>query len=162
VVAADRRSAPDRAAFREAAARLGLAEVREGLWARPGALDPDRAPGERRVVDGQVTWVRGGRPDDVEVFVDAFDLGRWAEVAERLIGEMRAAQPALDEHRTDVVADTFVIAAAVLRHLLADPALPVELLPSGWPGDRLRPEFDRFDRAFKETWRAWYRAFRNG
>ena len=41
----------------------------------------------------------------------------------------------------------------MLRHLLADPLLPSELLPADWPAARLRAEYDRYDRAFKERWR---------
>ena len=26
-----------------------------------------------------------------------------------------------------------------------------------WPGDPLRAEYDRYDRAFKAVWRDWYR-----
>ena len=160
VVRTDRRSASDRAAFRSSARRLRLAEVREGVWARPDDLDRRDAPADTGVIDDQALWVRGARPDDVGPWVDAFDLPGWAARAEDLIVEMEGAQPALDERRVDAVAETFVVAAAVLRHLLADPSLPATLLPGGWPGERLRTTFDRFDDAFKATWRAWYGAFR--
>ena len=160
VVRADRRSAPDRAAFRDSARRLRLAEVREGVWARPDDLDRLDAPADMQVLDDQATWVRGARPENPGDFVEAFDLDGWAARAEDLIAEMEDAQPALDARRVDAVADTFVIAAAVLRHLLADPALPTPLLPPAWPGERLRVAFDRFDQAFKATWRAWYGSFR--
>ncbi len=162
LVTPERRSAPDRAAFREAALRLALAEVREGIWSRPDDLDPDRSPAARRVVDSQVVWVRGARPDDIEPFVGAFDLDEWADHARSLIAEMEAAQPGLDRREIRVVADTFVLSAAVLRHLLADPTLPAALLPGNWPGAELRARFDRFEEAFKETWRTWYRSFRDG
>lgn len=160
VVTPERRSAADRAGFRTATAHLRFAEVREGLWARPDSAGPDPSPTDRATVDAQVTWVRGARPDDVDAFVAAFDLGDWADTARDLIAEMHEAQPALDDHRVDVVADTFVTAAAVLRHLVADPNLPVVLLPDSWPGEELRRTFDRFDRTFKATWRSWYQGFR--
>jgi phenylacetic acid degradation operon negative regulatory protein len=51
-----------------------------------------------------------------------------------------------------------VLSAAVLRHLLADPVLPDELLPADWPGLALRREYDPYDVAFKDAWRAWFRA----
>ncbi len=162
LVTPERRPAPDRAAFRDAALRLGLAEVREGIWSRPDDLDPERAPAARRIVDAQVVWVRDARPDDIEPFVDAFGLDDWAAQARALIAEMEAAQPGLDRREVDVVADTFVISAAVLRHLLADPSLPAPLLPGNWPGPELRTRFDCFEGAFKETWRTWYRSFRDG
>lgn len=155
VVRPERRPAGDRAAFRDAASRLRLAEVREGLWARPGPVAGGSAA--HAVVDEQAIWTRGARPDDVGPFVAAFELDRWADDARSLIEEMAASQPALDRGDTAAVSDTFVTAAAVLRHLVADPDLPDELLPADWPGTALREAFDRFDAAFKATWRAWYR-----
>lgn len=162
IVTTERRPAADRASFREAARRLRLAEVREGVWARPDDGTVDDRSAAYGVVAGQATWVRGARPDGVAPFVAAFDLAGWATVAEGLIAEMRGAQPDLDERRAAAVSTTFVTSAAVLRHLLADPALPAELLPADWPGSALREAFDRFDDAFKETWRSWYRSFASG
>ena len=34
----------------------------------------------------------------------------------------------------------------MLRHFVADPLLPRELLPRRWPGDALRADYDRYDR----------------
>lgn len=155
----ERRSAAARTSFRAAAHTLKLAELREGVWARPDDLDGRTTP-SRVTVDAQVTWARGVRPDDVAVFVDAFDLPAWARTAHALIAEMQDAQPALDARSVDALADTFVVSAAVLRHLVADPSLPRALLPPGWPGDDLRQVYDRFESAFKATWTGWYRNFR--
>jgi phenylacetic acid degradation operon negative regulatory protein len=160
VVRPEPRAAPDRASFRAAARRLHLAEVREGIWARPDDLDPDDRSADATRIGQQATWVRGARPDDTEPFLAAFHLDRWAEQARALIREMEGSQPALDAHDTDVVAETFVISAAVLRHLLADPGLPSHVNPDDWPASHLRNRFDRFDAAFKATWRAWYGSFR--
>ena len=38
----------------------------------------------------------------------------------------------------------FVVAAAMVRHLLTDPMLPAELLPADWPGARLRAAYHDF------------------
>ena len=38
----------------------------------------------------------------------------------------------------------FVMAAAMVRHLLTDPVLPDELLPAQWPGARLRAAYNDF------------------
>jgi phenylacetic acid degradation operon negative regulatory protein len=38
----------------------------------------------------------------------------------------------------------FVTAAAMVRHLLTDPVLPDELLPTQWPGLRLRAAYNDF------------------
>lgn len=160
VVTAERRPAAERATFRARARRLGLAELREGVWVRPEDGHVEAAGGLSGLAD-QAVVVRGARPEPVGRFVDAFDLAGWRAVAEDLIAEMAGAQPALDERRIEAVADGFVTAAAVLRHLVADPALPTSLVPEDWPGSALRDAFDRFDAAFKATWRAWYRSFRS-
>jgi len=162
LVAADRRPAAERARLREAAQRLRLAEVREGCWARPDDLDPARAPAERAVVDAQCLTVRGARPDDPAPFVAAFRPDSWAATARSLLEEMDEALPALERRDTDVLAATFELDAAVVRHLLADPLLPPALAPDGWPAGELRDAFARFDAGFKATWRTWYRGFREG
>lgn len=157
VVTGDRRSASDRAAFREVAARLHLAEIREGLWMRP-----DDRPGARDghpIVDAQATWFRTIRPDDPDVLVAAFGLDAWAERARTLLAEIRRWQPALDRRDVAALGETFVVDADVLRHLVADPELPTSLLPPEWPGPAIREAFAAFDRAFKATWRDWYQSF---
>lgn len=161
VVAPERRSAAERAELRRAAGRLKLAELREGCWGRPDNLGPDREPGARAVIDLQCTVVREARPDDAERFVAAFDPGRWAQRARELVDRMAAAQAALDDGDTGALGETFVIDAAVVRHLVADPVLPEALQPEVWPAEELRAAFTRFDAGFKRTWRTWYREFRD-
>jgi phenylacetic acid degradation operon negative regulatory protein len=46
----------------------------------------------------------------------------------------------------------------VLRHFQADPLLPPSLLPDGWPGDRLRQDYDRYDAAYRSVLRTWLRS----
>jgi phenylacetic acid degradation operon negative regulatory protein len=38
----------------------------------------------------------------------------------------------------------FAVAAAIVRHLLADPVLPAGLLPADWPGVSLRAAYAEF------------------
>lgn len=159
VVVAERRTAADRSAFRDAAMRLKLAEIREGLWMRPDNRGHDLASADHGIVDRQATWLRSIRSDDPRTLLDAFDLDTWASRARGLVAEMDRWQPALDERRTDALADTFVVDADVVRHLVADPDLPPELVDDDWPAATLRTGFRRFDTAFKETWRTWYRSF---
>ncbi len=161
LVADGRRPAAERARLRDAARRLRLAEVREGCWARPDNLDPARSPAERAVVTAQCVTVRAARPDDVGAFVSAFDPEGWAGTARELLTRMGRAQPALDRRDPGALADTFRLDAAVVRHLLADPALPAELEPPDWPAAPLRAAFAHFDAGFKATWRAWYRSFQS-
>lgn len=133
VVTAERRPAADRAALRRAMARLRLAELREGAWARPANLDRPLGP----LVAAQCTVYTAAVPaeDPVALAARLWDLPGWARRA-------RALSAALD--RADDLADRFTISAAALRHLLADPVLPPELLPPGWPGTGLRRRYDAF------------------
>lgn len=162
VVPDGRRPAAERARLRAAARRLRLAEVREGCWARPDNLDPHRSPAERAVVESQCLALRGARPDDPAAFVAAFDPAGWAATAHDLVGAMARSQPTLDERDARALAETFHLDAAVVRHLVADPALPAELQPPDWPAAALQTAFARFDAGFKATWRSWYRTFGSG
>lgn len=155
----DRRTARQRAEFRAAARALHLAEVREGLWARPDNVDLHAVGDAYAVVSGPGTWIRGARPDDVARFVAPFELDVWAASARELLGEMTEWQHALDAGDTTALAPAFLVDAAVIRHLTADPALPAELLPDDWPGEAFRAAFAAFDRGVTETWRRWHRAF---
>jgi phenylacetic acid degradation operon negative regulatory protein len=149
VVVAERRAAAERTALRTAMTRARYGELREGVWLRPHNLD-ERPPH----VDG-VTWLRT-RPDDPRAVIRRlWDLDAWAVRAERLRDAMTAS---VDEPE---LARAFEVSAAVLRHLQSDPLLPDRLLPPRWPGDALRDEYERFDAAFKTTWRKWFRRYRH-
>ena len=90
---------------------------------------------------------------------ELWDLGDWASTAcAALRDELAALVVALDAGDASVLAPAFVLSAAVLRHLLADPLLPDELLPPAWPGPGLREDYDRYDAAFKAAWRSWFHA----
>lgn len=153
------RSARERSEFREAARALHLAEIREGLWARPDNVDLTTVDGAHAVVSGPGTWIRGARPDDVALCVASFELEAWASTARDLLDEMAEQQVALDAGDTAALAPAFLVDAAVIRHLTADPAMPADLLPDDWPGEEFRAAFAAFDRGVTETWRRWYRAF---
>lgn len=142
VVTADRRSAPDRAAFRQAMAALRLGELREGCWMRPANLL--REPRDRpAVVTAQCALFTGAPEGDPAALAAAlWDLDAWAARA-------RSLDAALREDRTADLAGRFTVSAAVLRHLLADPVLPEALLPADWPGEGLRRRYEAFDRDFR-------------
>ena len=156
VVTADRRAAADRAGLRDAMRALRLAEWRPGVWARPDNLPAGSLPGAESTVAAQCTLV-DGRPevDDRRLAASLWDLDGWAAVARGLRDEMAAALPSLDAGDTAALAPAFVLAAAVLRHQQADPLLPDELLPDGWPGARLRADYEDFEAAFRRLLRTW-------
>lgn len=135
VVPTGSRSAEARNELRGRMAELRLAELREGVWARPDNLSVARIEG--------CTWFTG-RPDENDVAGALWDLDGWASRARDLIRRMK---------RTDELALGFVLSAAVLRHFNADPLLPPELLPRTWPGDRLRAAYEEFDAEFRRRWR---------
>nr|CEL23544.1 Phenylacetic acid degradation operon negative regulatory protein paaX [Kibdelosporangium sp. MJ126-NF4]CTQ89158.1 Phenylacetic acid degradation operon negative regulatory protein paaX [Kibdelosporangium sp. MJ126-NF4] len=126
VVTALGRPAGDRAELRAALTQLRLAELREGVWTRPANL-ARALPTDLR--DSVQSFT--GRPDiaSIELANTLWDLPGWAARAHALIAHFTASTSN---------ATRFTIAAAIVRHLLADPALPEALRPPDWPADALR------------------------
>ncbi len=92
--------------------------------------------------------------DDPRALVAAlWDLDGWADRA----GALRDALDTLTPRGPDDLAPGFVLSASVVRHLLADPLLPAEVLPGDWPGRALRETYDRWDRRYRQVLRAWGR-----
>lgn len=151
-----RRSAGDRAALRDALAGLRLAELREGLWGRPANLDAARSPEAAAVVDRWCLRWTGARPTPAVEVDGLWDLRGWGDGARALRRRMAGLLPALTDGDVGALADGFVVSAAVLRHLQADPLLPAELLDDGWPGDALRSDYDDYDAAYRRTLRRWF------
>lgn len=120
-----------RATLRTTLQAKRFGELREGVWMRPANLDlqlTDELRGRVRVLEA--------RDDDPAGLVAAlWDLPTWVGTGRRLLDDLSGA--------SDVPA-RFVAAAATVRHLLADPVLPVELLPDDWPGDALRQAYHDF------------------
>ncbi len=146
VVTTDRRSPAERADLRAALTRLRLAEWREGVWLRPDNLD--------QAVTGlaaeHCSWLVADLDEQPE---HLWDLDGWAEDARALLADLRDLAP-------DALADGFVLSAAVLRHLAADPLLPPRLLPDDWPGQELRATYDAWDRTYRDVLATWHRARR--
>jgi phenylacetic acid degradation operon negative regulatory protein len=151
-----RRSAGDRAALRSALTTLRLAELRDGCWVRPDNLAADRSPDARAASDTWCRWWVGADPSPAPDPAALWDLAGWAAAAAELRTEMAALVGPLEAGGEDALAQGFVTSAAVLRHLQADPLLPPELLPAGWPGDALRADYDRYDAAYRAVLRAWF------
>jgi phenylacetic acid degradation operon negative regulatory protein len=120
-----------RAALRTTMHHKRFGELREGVWMRPDNLDPDLDPD----VAARVRALKARDAAPAELAGELWDLLGWAATGHRLLGEMATAP--------DVPA-RFVVAAAMVRHLLTDPVLPDELLPADWPGARLREAYHDF------------------
>ena len=139
-----------RGARRRALTYARLAELREGVWMRPGNVAVE-LPGS---LDADVELMTA-RPEDPPVLAGRlWDLAAWSDRAAELVRGLAALEPAGPE----ALAPGFELSAAVLRHLQADPLLPPELLPPGWPGGLLRATYDDWDARYRATLREWSRA----
>lgn len=148
VVNGEARSPTERADLRRALAQYRFAEWREGLWARPDNL---AETGDE--LEG-CTMVSGALPPGQRELAERLFAGRaWATQARVLVEEIGRTKRQRKPGDSRALADSFVLNATVLRHLQADPLLPAELLPSRWPGERLRRRYEDFDTAFLADWR---------
>jgi phenylacetic acid degradation operon negative regulatory protein len=142
LVTVERRSAADRSAWRTAMDSRRLGELREGVWMRPDNLS--------RELDGiiadQCEFFVSHHSDSSSLAASLWDLPGWAAEADRLV-------TVLDE--AESLAEGFIATAEVIRHLLLDPYLPDELLPAGWPGDRLRERYADFNANYSERLRKY-------
>ena len=120
-----------RAALRTTLHHKRFGELREGVWMRPDNLEFDVDVEVRARM--RIVQARDDAP--AELAGQLWDLPSWAGTGQRLVAEMSRA--------SDVPA-RFVVAAAMVRHLLTDPVLPDELLPADWPGTRLRTAYNDF------------------
>jgi phenylacetic acid degradation operon negative regulatory protein len=134
--------------------RARLAEQRDGVWLRPDNLDlrPDPA-------DDPDVAVYGAAPvgDPTALAAALWDLDGWAARARLLEGALDARPTA----GPDDLAPGFALSAAVLRHLQADPLLPMALLGDDWPGASLRTTYAAWDRRYREVLRSWGRSTRS-
>ena len=155
VVADAPRSADSRAALRAALAGARLAELREGVWARPDNLGDLPAAVPSATADA-LQWFRT-TPDGDPVALAArlWPLADWSARAGELVARMAGLVGPLEAGEPDVLADGFVLSADVLRHVQADPLLPPALLPPDWPGPHLRTTYDRYDAAYRTTLGTW-------
>jgi phenylacetic acid degradation operon negative regulatory protein len=140
VVTGDRRSATDRAQLREVMRELRLAELREGVWTRPANL---RRPWPPELLAISICFESRPIEDAAELAARLWDLDGWAAGARELLDALAAESDAPRR---------FALMTGIVRHLQADPILPPELEPVGWPGAALRASYDDY--------RAWLWAMR--
>ena len=156
VVVERRRSASDRSRLRDAMRRLRLAELREGTWMRPANLASDLEAADRSVLADQcVRFTALPRDEPTLLAAELWDLDGWVAQARRLIRDLAVWDDRLDAGDVAALAPSFIVSAAVLRHLLADPLLPDELVPPNWPGGELRSAYATTREAFVTTYVGW-------
>ena len=120
-----------RAALRTTLQNNRFGELREGVWLRPDNLDTELT----QDVLGRGRVMRARDDDPADLAARLWDLAGWARIGRELFDEMSAARD---------IPGRFVAAAGIVRHLLTDPVLPVELLPGDWPGAQLREAYTNF------------------
>jgi phenylacetic acid degradation operon negative regulatory protein len=147
VVTTSGSAADVRGARRRALTYARLAELREGVWLRPGNV----AVSLPASMDTDVETMTAVPPDAPRLASRLWDLPQWARRATELL----AGLDALDPDGPVALAPGFELSAAVLRHLQADPLLPPDLQPSDWPGTRLRERYDGWDARYRATLYAW-------
>lgn len=129
-----------RAALRTTMHHKRFGELREGVWMRPDNLDLEIDHEMSARV--RVLSARDNAP--AELAAQLWDLSGWADAGRRLLDEMALNTEAAD------VPGRFVVAAAMVRHLLTDPMLPAESLPADWPGAELRAAYHAFAQELSE------------
>lgn len=129
VVTSTGRDAASRADLRRRLASRRLAMLREGVWMRPDNLPRDDSP-EPDTIRLLATH------DDPHALVSLlWDLSAWAATGRELLDATTHGA---------TFADRFTGAAALVRHLRTDPALPDSLLPDDWPGAAMRQGYEDF------------------
>lgn len=157
VVTVEGRPPAERSELRAALAGLRYGELREGVWLRPDNLPVGMLPEAEALVAARCTPFASRPDDDVALAGQLWDLGRWSTRAAQLDGALDRLGPRLEAGDHTALAEGFVVSAAVLRHLQADPLLPPALTPGGWPGRRLRSSHEAYDTAFKSALATWLR-----
>jgi phenylacetic acid degradation operon negative regulatory protein len=133
-----------RAATRVELSELRLGELRPGVWTRPNnLLRPWPHDLESRLWCFQAHAALD-RSRSAEMVRLLWNLPAWAGTAEALLESLAA---------TTDPAERFVLAAATIRHIRDDPVLPPSLLPSPWPGRRLRLAYEAYRRELGELMR---------
>ncbi len=139
VVTSVGRSANDRAELRAQLAELRLAELREGVWLRPANLARSLPAWPADLI----TTFFGTPADDPRALAARlWDLDTWKLSGRHLLDDIAAARTA---------AERLTVAAAVVRHLRTDPALPPDLLPAGWVAGELRAAYAAYQKELVES-----------
>ena len=151
VVLPGARPAAERTDLRRAMERLRFGELRDGVWMRPDNLGRPAGDASWARVVGSCVWSRCSPDHDDALPAMLWDLDGWAERAVLLRRSIGPLADALERGDPGALRPGFELSAAVLRHLVVDPLLPIELLPRRWPGDPLRATYERFDRSYRRV-----------
>lgn len=129
VVTSTGRDAASRADLRRRLTSRRLGMLREGVWMRPDNLPRDDSP------EAGTIRLLAHSADSADLAGRLWDLPRWAATGRELLDATAHGA---------TFADRFTGAAALVRHLRTDPALPDELMPADWPRDAMRQGYEDF------------------
>ena len=129
VVTSTGRDAASRTDLRRRLTSRRLGMLREGVWMRPDNLPRDNTP------EPDTTRLVSSHDNPSALAQQLWDLDLWATTGRELL-DATASGPTF--------ADRFTAAAALVRHMRTDPALPDELLPADWPGAAMRQGYEDF------------------
>jgi len=139
VVTSVGRSASDRAELRAQLAELRLAELREGVWLRPANLARPLPAWPAELI---TTFFSTPTEDPRSLVARLWDLDAWNLTGRHLLDDVAGARTG---------AERLTVAAAVVRHLRTDPALPPDLLPAGWVAVELRAAYAAYQTELVES-----------
>jgi phenylacetic acid degradation operon negative regulatory protein len=128
--------------------RARFAEYRDGVWVRPNNLGGVPMRTDVHVVVGATASSEPDQPDELSFSCSVprlWDLVAWATRAQRLLTRLDQVDPTQPAN----LATGFVLSASCLRHFQLDPLLPTDLLPSDWPGPKLREKYSAWDRKYR-------------
>ncbi|MCW2794671.1 PaaX family transcriptional regulator C-terminal domain-containing protein [Nocardioides sp.] len=129
VVVTSGRPSGERAALRTELTAARLAELREGVWMRPANLSRTLPHADASALR---TFRATPEQDPAALAAGLWDLGSWADEAAGAIDLLGS---------TTEPAERLAVAAHLVRHLAADPLLPPELWPDGWPAPQARAAY---------------------
>jgi len=150
IVPAERRTPHERRAFRARMAHHRMGELRQGVWLRPANVAGPPAEAELVVTRGPLLG-----QDPAALARVLWDLDAIAAAGTKLLASVEDAQGWLGEDDPAVLPDTFVVSAAVVRYLLLEPQLPVELVAPDWPAPAVRAAYDRLEPAHRRLMSAF-------
>lgn len=153
VAAADQRDLAERRRFRAVLTDARFGELRPDTWLRPANLPaPDLGP-DAFVLTGVVD------PSSGSTLVDRlWPLAAIDSTARRLLDRIAALREGSDLGDPASIPETFTVSATVVRFLRTEPLLPASLLPTDWPVDELRREYDDLERDLQATLRGFLRS----
>ena len=155
VVRDGRRERSDRDSLRRVLVQHRHGELREGVWGRPDNLAADD-PAE--AIEQCDRFSSACPADPVGLADRLWDHRGWRSEADRLTAQLGPLHERVLAGDETALPPGFELSAAVLRHLLDDPALPQQLVDDGGVAERLRAEYDAYDAAFRSLLLGWLSA----